>query len=248
MRRWDPKPNSKDKIAILIFHGITAYAGPYKDLANSITKEGFTVFGLDLRGHGLSDGIRGDYPNKARVTKDLCETLTFIREKYSKLIILGHSLGVYSSAIALSNCLENINGAVLLSASRTLGPNTYTEISFLAKLKIFFYSILFPSKPIIKYEREGLIGRDDPLFNFNYTFRFLRIFDPKKFTLPKNLDIPVFVGVGDQDELFSVESVKELYEEIPSTKKVFYVAKGAKHATFPEGSMSQLLQWLNETF
>ena len=172
---WTPQPNPKDKTAILIFHGITAYGGPYKLLAEPIVNIGFTVFGLDLRGHGLSEGIRGDYPSKERVIKDLCETILFIKARYQKLIILGHSLGVYSAVFAINNCLENINGLILLSASRTLKPNAYPKIHFLKQLKILLYSIVVPSKPVITYDREGLLGRDDPLFNFKYTFRFLKI-------------------------------------------------------------------------
>ena len=70
----------------------------------------------------------------------------------------------------------------------------------------------------------------------------------KDLKLPEQLDIPVFVGVGDQDELFSIESVKELYDEIPSKTKYFFVAKEAKHAVYPEGSFDQLLRWLNENY
>ena len=57
LRAWEPSISSN--IAILIFHGITAYAEPYSEIAaKPLAKEGYSVFGLDLRGHGLSDGIR----------------------------------------------------------------------------------------------------------------------------------------------------------------------------------------------
>jgi esterase/lipase len=55
-------------------------------------------------------------------------------------------------------------------------------------------------------------------------------------------EFPVFVGIGDSDELFSVDSCRELFEGIPSDSKEFYVAEGAKHAVFPDGAWDQLIE------
>jgi len=52
LRRWDPDgivPAKKD-IAVLIFHGFTAYGGPYSMAGIPILKGGDTTFGLDYRG------------------------------------------------------------------------------------------------------------------------------------------------------------------------------------------------------
>jgi hypothetical protein len=68
LRRWNPDsiiPAKKD-IAVLIFHGFTAHSGAYDMAGIPISSGGYTTFGLDYRGHGLSDGNRGDSPNKER--------------------------------------------------------------------------------------------------------------------------------------------------------------------------------------
>ena len=52
LRRWNPDsivPAKKD-IAVLIFHGFTAYGGPYSMAGIPILKGGDTTFGLDYRG------------------------------------------------------------------------------------------------------------------------------------------------------------------------------------------------------
>jgi len=247
LRAWKPLTTPK-KEAILVFHGITAYSGPYEVLAEPLSQKGYSVFGLDLRGHGLSDGIRGDYPSKERLIKDLCETIAFVKQKAPHVILLGHSLGVLSSLIATNHCLEDINGLILLSAARTFRPGVYPKISILTKLKILIYSILFPSKPVITYYREGMMGSDDPLFNFKYTFRFMKIFRAEDLKIPERLNFPIFVGLGEHDELFTIEAGRELYDEIPSEKKEFFIIPGAKHADFPEGSLDRLVKWLHEKF
>jgi esterase/lipase len=121
-------------------------------------------------------------------------------------------------------------------------------MSLAQKLKILFSSIITPGKQVIKYEREGMVGLDDPLFNFRYTLRFIKLVRFDDIVFPEKLDFPVFVGIGDSDELFSVDSCRELYDEIPSDSKAFYVAEGAKHAEFPDGAWNPLVEWVDSKF
>jgi len=123
-------------------HGITAYSGPYEMFGEAISKAGFTAVGLDLRGHGLSDGIRGDYPSKERLISDLVETISYLKKHYSTLLILGHSLGVLTALITKKNSDDKIDGLILLSAGKTFNPGVYKNPSVLQKLKILVSSIL----------------------------------------------------------------------------------------------------------
>lgn len=249
LRAWEP-PKKSNK-AILILHGITAYSGPYDMMGKPLSMLGFSVFGLDLRGHGLSDGKRGDYPSRKRLIMDLTETIDFLKQKFSILILLGHSLGVLSAFIALNYCLEDINGLILMSAGTEKRPGVYTPLSTKEKLKILFSSIFSPSKPVISYKRDGMIGLDDPLFNFKYTLRFMKIFkifDVKSLKTTEKLKIPIILGVGDQDQIFTVESAQKLFDEIPGDNKKFFVISGGTHTDFPEEGFVPLINWLEETF
>ena len=246
LRAWLPAKHSN--VGILIFHGITAYSKPYEIIGIPFSKNGYAVYGLDLRGHGLSDGIRGDYPSMENLIADLGQTIQLIKSKHEKLIILGHSLGVATALIASNNYLNQIDGLILLSGARTTRPEVYRKIPFGKKLSILFSSLIKPSKPAISYYRDGMLGLDDPLFNFKYTLRFMKIFNVGATSLPPNLSIPVIVGVGDQDELFAVEAVRSLLDEIPSEEKEFIILKGAQHAVFPEGAFNGLINWLDKKF
>ena len=57
LRRWNPDSLTpiKKGIAVLIFHGFTAHSGAYNMAGVPISAAGYTTFGLDYRGHGLSD-------------------------------------------------------------------------------------------------------------------------------------------------------------------------------------------------
>jgi alpha-beta hydrolase superfamily lysophospholipase len=246
LRVWEPENPSK--IAILILHGITAYSGPYETLGVPLSKNGYTIYGLDLRGHGLSDGIRGDYPNDERLVKDLGESILFLKEKHPTLILLGHSIGALTALIASNFYLKEISGLILISAAREVRPGVYNKMSISTKLKILFSSIIKPSKPVISYYRDGMTGLNDPLYNFKYTLRFMKIFNVKKLIIPDKFEIPIAIGIGEHDEIFSVESARSFFDEIPSENKKFIVLPGTKHAEFPEGSWNELINWLLSTF
>jgi acylglycerol lipase len=247
LREWPS--NKTNDFAILIFHGITAYSGPYNEIAKIFNQNGYIVFGLDLRGHGLSDGNRGDYPSKERLLKDLGEVIDFVKSKYSRVILLGHSLGVVTALTAYYRWGDQVDGLILLSAGTTIRPDTYKMVSLLSKLKILFSSLVKPNKPVLHYYREGMLGLDDPLFNFDYTLRFMRIFDAKKLDFSKKILLPIIHGVGDNDELFSIDSAKELFDQLSSTDKVFFIMKGVKHAVgFNEKSLEDLFNWLKVKF
>ncbi len=247
VRKWEAQ-GAPEETAILILHGITAYSGPYSMIAEPLASRGFTVYGLDLRGHGLSDGNRGDAPSKERFVKDLCETIGFVKDRHSRLTVLGHSLGVLSSLLAMGACVDQFDGAILLSGARTMRPGAYPPMGALQKVKILFSSIFLPSRQVIGYRRDGMVGLNDPLFTFRYTLRFMRLTSLTDFSFPEEMPFPVLVGIGENDELFTVEAARELYDEIPSKTKEFFVAKGAKHAEFPADSMMPMLDWVEKSF
>jgi alpha-beta hydrolase superfamily lysophospholipase len=251
LRRWNPDsilPAKKD-IAVLIFHGITAHSGAYDMAGRPISSGGYTTFGLDYRGHGLSDGNRGDSPNKERWIADLAESVKFIKSiGFSKVIILGHSLGVASAICATDAVPDEVSGLILLSGAYEGKKGLTKPPTFFQKTKIFASSVFRPSYQVVEYYREGMTVSKDPLFNFRYTLRFLTMLDVKQLRLPANLNIPVLVGVGDKDELFDIDKVKEFYNAVPGNKKEFFVMKNATHARIPVESWEEIVVWLNKNY
>ncbi|MFZ0829531.1 MAG: alpha/beta fold hydrolase [Thermoplasmata archaeon] len=264
LRHW--KGSGRDDLAILIFHGITAYSEPYgRLLAEPLASAGFHVFGLDLRGHGRSDGKRGDLPSGDRLASDLCETVAFVKTRFRRVIVLGHSLGVVSALIAVNDCPGGIDGLILLSVGREIRPGAYSKPTARAVLKTLFAIAFFPSRPWIEYNRKGMGGRDDPLFNFRYSPKFYsaiygmspmavvrmirqNVIDSPNLATPSRLEIPVLVGIGDQDELFSVESSRGFFDRINGSRKEFLVVPGGHHASFPPGSWGPVGAWLEGQF
>ena len=91
-RQWEaPNP----KAVCLVIHGIGEHSGRYEALAKELNRHGFCVWSMDHRGHGRSQGRRGDCRSMEDFIGDLHLLVERAREKSPDLprIIVGHSLG-----------------------------------------------------------------------------------------------------------------------------------------------------------
>ena len=239
LRRWVPSVPSKT--AIIIFHGITAYSGPYDSLGSPLAEAGFSV------------GARGDCPSQTRLVNDLCETIAFVlKQGFEGVILLGSSLGNLVAFEVLANCSEHVAGLILLSLGRIAKPDAYPKMSTGEKLKTVGQIIFANTRPVIEYKREGMERPDDPLFNFRYTPRFLRILNAQRFMdkyqFPEQFKFPVLVGIGEHDEIFSVETARAFFDEVPSENKEFQVIPEAKHAETHALCSPKVIDWLKKNF
>lgn len=251
LRRWDPDTvdSGKRDIAILIFHGITAHSGAYEMAGVPISEGGYTAFGLDYRGHGLSDGNRGDIRNKERWIADLVESVEYVQGLgFQRIVVMGHSLGVAAAMCVAEAIPEQIGGVILLSgAYEGKSGNSLDQISLFQKMRIIASAIFRPSHQAIEYYREGMLGMNDPLFNYKYTLRYLTMLDVRQLRIPGRMQAPVLVGTGDRDEMFDVEKVRELYDLVPGTNKDFLVWQGATHAEISRAHWEQVVAWLDRS-
>jgi acylglycerol lipase len=264
VRRWEAE--GKSRASVLLLHGITGYSGPYGQMvAQGLAASGYDVFGMDLRGHGLSDGRRGDYPSGERFRLDLAETLALVKPKSRKLVVMGHSLGALSAVVATKNNPQSVDGLILASVARKIRTGVYPKPSASATIKTLIGITFLHGTPLIEYSRRGQMGRDDPLFDFRYSARFysvlygasalkvVRMFqsgfvDSTNLDLGGKLGVPLLVAVGDSDELFPVDGAKEFYESIPCDDKEFVVLPRTKHAAWPNDAYVPIAAWLEKKF
>jgi len=252
IRRWNPDTviAGKEDIAILFYHGITAHSGAYEMAGVPISEAGYNALGLDYRGHGLSGGNRGDASSKERWIADLAESVKFVKSLgYKRVIVMGHSLGMAAAICAAEAVPDEIAGVVLLSgAYEGKAGNSVDKLSFFQKARILSSSIFRPSHQAVEYYRDDLRGLNDPLNCYKYTFRFLTMLDVKQLHLPPAMVVPVLIAVGDHDEMFAVEKVREFFDQVPQTDKEFLVWKGATHAEISREHWEQITDWLDRKF
>ncbi|MBK8618636.1 MAG: alpha/beta hydrolase [Anaerolineales bacterium] len=91
---WEPTI-IQPKAVVCLVHGLGEHSSRYAHVAEAFTKDGFVLFGADLRGHGRSGGPRGHISSIEDFMQDIDVLLEQARVRYPGLpiILYGHSLG-----------------------------------------------------------------------------------------------------------------------------------------------------------
>ncbi|WP_164505950.1 alpha/beta hydrolase [Companilactobacillus zhongbaensis] len=80
---------------IVIAHGLAEHSGRYETLANFFLSHHMNVFRYDQRGHGKSEGKRGDLTSTEELPDDCKIIVDIAKEQFPDLptFLLGHSMG-----------------------------------------------------------------------------------------------------------------------------------------------------------
>src|SRR5580693_1187680 len=91
-RHW-PASAAWNGRVVVVLHGIGYHSAPYKIIADALNPQGTEVYGLDARGHGLSQGRRGFVGTQAQVGADVEAMIRFVKQQQraAKIFLLGDS-------------------------------------------------------------------------------------------------------------------------------------------------------------
>ncbi len=83
------------KAVVCLIHGIGEHAGRYDRIGEIFQEFGIALFGMDLRGHGLSSGKRGHTAPRPDILQDIDKLIEYTRKGYPDIPIFlyGHSMG-----------------------------------------------------------------------------------------------------------------------------------------------------------
>lgn len=78
-----------------LIHGIGEHAGRYQRMAEKLAEKKIAVLSMDLRGHGISGGVRGDTAPRREVLSDVDALIEYAQELYPHcpVVLYGHSMG-----------------------------------------------------------------------------------------------------------------------------------------------------------
>lgn len=90
-RHWPATAAARGQL--LIVHGLGEHIERYAALATTLAADGWDVHGWDHRGHGRSEGKRGDIPDPEALLRDTARVIDALRRPGSRFVLLGHSMG-----------------------------------------------------------------------------------------------------------------------------------------------------------
>ncbi|KAJ4350916.1 hypothetical protein N0V95_004310 [Ascochyta clinopodiicola] len=101
---------------VVIQHGFCEYSERYVDAHHSLVRElsaaGYTVYALDMWGHGRSPGTRG-VAHMGKAVQDHVELRKLASKENLPIVLFAHSLGGLVTAGSVTADHENINGVVM---------------------------------------------------------------------------------------------------------------------------------------
>ena len=114
--KFKAAPNAK---AVAIFHRGHEHSGRTTHVADGLADDSFSYFAWDQRGHGRSDGERGDAPSIGRLIADVDEFVTHIEQRFGfetqNLAVIAQSVGAVLVSAWLHDYAPRVRCAVLAS-------------------------------------------------------------------------------------------------------------------------------------
>ena len=248
-------------LTVVVIHGILSssytnnrFAGLLRETANA------EVYSIDLRGHGFSDGTRGDVNYIGQYVDDVADVVKQVKslKPAGKVIIAGHSMGGgISLRYAMKENLPEIDGYVLFAPQ--LGDNSPTNVFPEDKARQ-------QDETFMAIDLSRLIGlallnslqisywNDLPVFFFNlpaemgmnqYSYRSAVSMAPADYREGlQSVNKPLLVVSGENDEAFNVSAYQAAIDNYSNGE--FHMIKGQTHNGIRHDAlaMQQVKKWV----
>ncbi|WP_373231758.1 lysophospholipase [Cohnella sp.] len=112
---WKPAGERYIKATIVIVHGMGEHTGLYAHVAETLTADGYAVFAFDQRGHGRTEGKRGDIRYYEALLDGVDFLLAEVDRRYPDLprFLYGHSMGGNVTINYLLKRKSKLTGAIV---------------------------------------------------------------------------------------------------------------------------------------
>lgn len=256
-RRWWAE--SAPRAACLLVHGLAEHSGRYSRLAERLAGRRFSVWMLDNRGHGRSEGKRGD----CRGVGQLAEDLHLLAEKAGReepglpRLMVGHSLGGLIALTYAARRPGEIRAVAVSSPALRLAhptdPVTVFMVTSVAKL--------LPTAPFRSGVNPRMLSHDpavveqyirDPLVHHALTARCavaLRDAMRDSLRLAAQLKIPCLILQAGADEVCDPAAAAEFARAAADGLVTFRSYDGFYHELFNEVKREQVIEdlcrWLD---
>lgn len=253
---------------IIFIHGTAVYSRFYAEFCYKLNKKGYRIIAPDLVGHGKSEGTRGHFTMES-LTELISDVVSFVLQLYGEdIIIMGSSLGGITALYSVAYD-ERIKGAICHNAAlfneeahekiielkgilKILKSIVPKLVKIFPKFRISVWTYLDTDKLArsdeMKHKMDLLI--EDPLLSDKYTLTALNAQMKEAPKKPiENVYQPIMIINGDEDVLFLVGYMKEIYSRLPSEEKKLVILKDTSHLIFQENIdtvLANILPWLEK--
>ncbi len=255
------RPSGIPKAIACLIHGGGEHSGRYAHVAQALTRSGYLVGAVDLRGHGRSPGRR-------LFIRSFDEYLTDVRSLMAQAVkeapgtpvfLLGHSLGGLIATLFVISERPAIAGLVLSGPFLEIGQGISKTGRRLAPIM----GRLFPtltlanaldttavsraSEVVSAYATDPLVHHGGiPLGTGAEVMKAIAKVDARM----AEVQVPLLIFHGTADRLAAVDGSKRFYARASSSDKTLRLCEGLFHEVFNEPErealLDELVRWLNQ--
>jgi len=254
-RHW-PASAAWNGRVVVVLHGIGYHSAPYKVVADALNAQGTDVYGLDARGHGLSQGRRGFVGASAEVGADVESMIRFVLQQRpaANVFLLGDSMGAdFALNYAKRNSRE-LAGLVLLALALNLDISQFLTLE---SLSLMPYFALAHREPVISLVGKRLeeSSRDpefvarrrvDPLAYKNVSFGYLldvqRLVFGWRWKIAPRVHAPTLLIKGGKDRVVSHRECVAFDRLSASADKCFKIYPDVPHTTLWDPQTPEILE------
>ncbi|MFZ5918289.1 MAG: alpha/beta hydrolase [Chloroflexota bacterium] len=244
------QPEGDPRAVLLIAHGLAEHSGRYAHLGQHLGGLGYSVYALDHRGHGQSDGVRADVVRFEDFLTDLHTFLGLVKEQQpgKKVFLIGHSMGGAIATLFAARHGAELSGLITSGAGVKVGGQVSPLLIGLSRL----VAAVAPRLPVVVLEAEAVSRdpevvaryRSDPL---NYLgkvrarmgVQLLRGGELALQELPQ-IQLPALILHGTADRLADPEGSQAIYDGVRSADKTLKFYQGLYHEIFNEPEQQQV--------
>ncbi len=259
-RREDEAPT------VLFVPGTGAHARCYAEFLFQLYKQGFRVVGIDLQGHGLSEGVRGSFTIEELV-ENIYDVTTWAIERYGEKVgVGGSSLGGILAFYAVANdprlksaachnvALLSEPGYLRLTRApnllRTILPLSRLAARLLPELRLSVWLYLDP-RAITDDPRLLETFVNDPLSLQALPLRSIISQSQATPARPiEEIETPIMVLHAERDRIFPPDYCQAIYNRLTCPKR-FELIPEADHFIFAppylNRSLPPVVNWFRET-
>ena len=202
-------PGDDNHGGILLMHGVHSNRIQMIQRAIFLNKSGYSVFLFDFQAHGESEGEKITFGYLEAYDAEAAYTYLINHIKKKSVGVIGVSLG--GASALLGDVAKKSNALVIESVYPT-----FTE-AVQNRMYMRFGNIGY-------YLSALLIWQIEPRLGFNPDIL-------KPINMLSNLNTPVFIIAGTDDEHTTLSESKRMYDQASKPKKIWLI-KGAKHQDF----------------
>jgi alpha-beta hydrolase superfamily lysophospholipase len=226
MHVWAPPDAKPDKPVVLFIHGIGFHGEPFGSVAAGFTCQGITLAVPDMRGHGRSEGEKGELAAPHVLRADIGAEFEFLHQRHPKapLFLAGESMGGLIAADYAWRGEKRLAGLVLLvpafGVHRSRVQPSGEVASFLKTRRI----TLDNEKNLMESTRDKDFPKvkvADPLATHSVRPMYLAAIAGMQLDWPRaaaELQMPLFIGTAGKDQIVDSQIAARVFERARSPK------------------------------